>query len=236
MEAATAAKTDNTKMLGSDELPYRNTTAIMTDGRITDITRRATIAFSFLSLWGIMLKNPEKNFMPKELGVEDWGDVLTRREVLLRTVVATTFAIGLQPILGLARAPESALRQTAGKRIITEIENVELWKDPEATIVYTKVKVYANRQQSLTSYTLRDVVATAIPPTIVIARASDKTEVLALGGDDEVVYISDTSNLDDEIYIDKAIAEAQNKNMRKTARYLTIIKEKYNKYKKSKSS
>ena len=80
------------------------------------------------------------------------------------------------------------------------------------------------------------MVATALPPTIVTARASDKTEVLALGGDDEVVYISDTSNLDDEVYIDKATAEAQKKNMRKIVRYLTIIKEKYSKYKKSKSS
>ena len=50
------------------------------------------------------------------------------------------------------------------------------------------------------------------------------------------MYISDTSNLDDEVYIDKAIAEAQKKNMRKIVRYLTIIKEKYSKYKKSKSS
>jgi hypothetical protein len=37
--------------------------------------------------------------MPANHEVEDWGDVLTRPEMLLRTAIATTFAIGLQPIL-----------------------------------------------------------------------------------------------------------------------------------------
>ena len=93
----------------------------------------------------------------------------------------------------------------------------------------------ADQEYSISAYVVRDAPSIVILPGIVISRTSERTDVVALGGDDEYVHITDTSNLSDEEYIDRAIDEAEKRDRRKTARYLRIIKTKYNKYKKRRS-
>ncbi|MFZ8812229.1 MAG: hypothetical protein ACO2PN_29525 [Pyrobaculum sp.] len=112
--------------------------------------------------------------------------------------VASALALGLQPILALAKQPEEMLKQQAGRRVVVEIQNVELWKDSDATVLHTVLNVSADREYSISAYVVRDAPSIVILPGIVISRTSERTDVVALGGDDEYVYITDTSNLSDE--------------------------------------
>ena len=177
---------------------------------------------------------PETQTSPQP-EVKEWSDVISRREALLKMAVASALALGLQPILALAKQPEETLKQQAGRKVVTEIQNVELWKDPDTTVLHTVLNVSADREYSISAYVVRDAPSIVILPGIVISRTSERTDVVALGGDDEYVHITDTSNLGDEEYIDRAINEAEKRGRRKTARYLRIIKTKYNKYKKRRS-
>jgi hypothetical protein len=167
--------------------------------------------------------------------VKEWSDVISRREALFKMAVASALALGLQPILALAKQPEEMLKQQAGRRVVVEIQNIELWKDSDATVLHTVLNVSADREYSISAYVVRDAPSLVILPGIVISRTSERTDVVALGGDDEYVHITDTSNLSDEEYIDRAIDEAEKRGRRKTVRYLRIIKAKYNKYKKRRS-
>ncbi len=168
--------------------------------------------------------------------VKNWDDIVTRREALLKLAVTSMLAASLQPILALARQPEEGLKQYSGKRIITEIQTVELWKDIDATVLYTQLSVIADGEYSISAYVVRDAPTMIILPGLVISRAikQNKIDIVALGSDDEYVHITDTSSLGDEECIDKALLEAQKRGLRKTVRYLQIIKDKYNKYKKVK--
>jgi len=177
--------------------------------------------------------SPESQTSPQP-EVKEWSDVISRREALFKMAVASALALGLQPILALAKQPEEMLKQQAGRRVVVEIQNVELWKDPDTTVLHT-VNVSADREYSISAYVVRDAPSIVILPGIVISRTSERTDVVALGGDDEYVHITDTSNLGDEEYIDRAIDEAEKRGRRKTVRYLRIIKAKYNKYKKRRS-
>ena len=72
--------------------------------------------------------SPESQTSPQP-EVKEWSDVVSRREALFKMAVASALALGLQPILALARQPEEMLKQQAGRRVVVEIQNVELWKD-----------------------------------------------------------------------------------------------------------
>jgi len=72
--------------------------------------------------------SPESQTSPQP-EVKEWSDVVSWREALFKMAVASALALGLQPILALARQPEEMLKQQAGRRVVVEIQNVELWKD-----------------------------------------------------------------------------------------------------------
>ena len=70
---------------------------------------------------------------------------------MFRMAVASALALGLQPILALAKQPEEMLKQQAGRRVVVEIQNVELWKDSDATVLHTVLNVSADREYSISA-------------------------------------------------------------------------------------
>jgi hypothetical protein len=103
--------------------------------------------------------------------VKEWSDVASWCVALFKMAVASALALGLQPILALARHPEDVLKQQAGRRVVVEIRNVE--RIPHASVLH--LIAWAPIEIPHIAYVLRDAPSVIILPRITASRACGPT-------------------------------------------------------------
>jgi len=161
--------------------------------------------------------------MPEKTVVEkDVGDIVSRREALMKMVLGSLALSSLAPILAVAR---SASPQ-AGDYCVTieEVEEKE-WETNNLTSV--KLRINANGDvTSAEAHVLKGSFEDVYTPHIAIFNKGGQREVVAYATDLEFITFTTSKETLDEI-LDEAIERAAKEKKRKVERYMKILKETY---------